>query len=114
MNCKIQNILHLLGQKWTILLLFKFCNSPEKSIRYSEVERTIQNITPKILSLRLQQLVEEHILKKRVGNDTPSKSVTYALTEKGRALIPVIISIREWTRSHSVCEHRETCEKCQF
>jgi DNA-binding HxlR family transcriptional regulator len=63
--------------------------------RFCELERSLEGISPRTLSLRLRALEDEGIVERQTFPEVPPR-VEYALTEKGRALIPIIESMREY------------------
>ena len=65
------------------------------SRRFCELEKSLQGISPRTLSLRLRALEEEGIVERRTYPEVPPR-VEYALTEKGRALVPVIEEMRAY------------------
>jgi DNA-binding HxlR family transcriptional regulator len=75
--------------------------------RFCELERSLEGISPRTLSLRLRALEEEGIVKRQTYPQVPPR-VEYALTEKGRALVPLIEDMRaygrEWLDSRADAE----------
>jgi DNA-binding HxlR family transcriptional regulator len=65
--------------------------------RFCELERSLEGISPRTLSLRLRALEEEGILERQTFPEVPPR-VEYALTEKGRALVPIVESMRAYGR----------------
>jgi DNA-binding HxlR family transcriptional regulator len=65
--------------------------------RFCELERSLAGISPRTLSLRLRALEEEGIVARKTFPEVPPR-VEYALTEKGRALLPIIEDMREYGR----------------
>ena len=65
--------------------------------RFCELERSLAGISPRTLSLRLRALEEEGIVARRTFPEVPPR-VEYALTEKGRALLPLIDDMRQYGR----------------
>src|SRR6201995_3288919 len=63
--------------------------------RFCELERSLQGISPRTLSLRLRALEEEGIVERETFPEVPPR-VEYALTEKGRALVPLIEDMRTY------------------
>ncbi len=55
----------------------------------------MQGISPRTLSLRLRALEEEGIVERDTFGEVPPR-VEYALTEKGRALLPIIDDMRSY------------------
>jgi DNA-binding HxlR family transcriptional regulator len=75
--------------------------------RFCELERSLEGISPRTLSLRLRALEEEGILERQTFPEVPPR-VEYALTEKGRALVPIVESMRtygrEWLVGDEACD----------
>src|SRR3954449_3556093 len=67
----------------------------EDRARFCELERSLAGISPRTLSLRLRALEEEGIVERRTYAEVPPR-VEYALTDKGRALIPIVEGMREY------------------
>ncbi len=76
--------------KWTLLLVKELA---EGQSRFCELERSLEGISPRTLSLRLRALEEEGIVARSTFPEVPPR-VEYALTEKGRALVPLIEDMR--------------------
>jgi DNA-binding HxlR family transcriptional regulator len=78
--------------KWTLLLIRDLA---EGHSRFCELERSLSGISPRTLSLRLRALEEEGIVERHTFPEVPPR-VEYALTEKGRALLPIIDDMRAY------------------
>jgi len=78
--------------KWTLLVIRDLA---EGRARFCELERSLAGISPRTLSLRLRALEEEGIVERRTFPEVPPR-VEYALTEKGRALLPIVESMRAY------------------
>src|SRR3954462_7090384 len=76
--------------KWTLLLIRDLA---EGKSRFCELERSLEGISPRTLSLRLRALEAEGIVERHTFPEVPPR-VEYALTEKGEALVPVIEAMR--------------------
>ena len=63
--------------------------------RFCELERSLEGISPRTLSLRLRALEEEGILERQTFPEVPPR-VEYGLTDKGRALIPIVEAMRSY------------------
>lgn len=90
--CPVARTAELIGNKWTPLILRDLS---EGQRRFSQLERSLQGISPKTLSERLKRLEEAQILTRRCYPEVPPR-VEYALTPKGDALMPVIESMRQY------------------
>ena len=76
--------------KWTLLLVRDLA---EGRSRFCELERSLNGISPRTLSLRLRALEEEGVVERQTYAEVPPR-VEYSLTAKGRALIPIIEGMR--------------------
>ena len=65
--------------------------------RFCELERSLDGISPRTLSLRLRALEEQGIVARHTYPEVPPR-VEYALTDKGRALVPLIEDMRAYGR----------------
>src|SRR3954463_11846198 len=98
-HCPVTACADILSGKWTILLVRDLADG---RTRFCELERSLEGISPRTLSLRLRALEENGIIERRTFPEVPPR-VEYSLTEKGRALAPIIESMRvygaEWLRA---------------
>jgi DNA-binding HxlR family transcriptional regulator len=78
--------------KWTLLVIRDLADG---RARFCELERSLMGISPRTLSLRLRALEEEGIVERHTFPEVPPR-VEYALTEKGRALLPIIDDMRTY------------------
>ena len=78
--------------KWTLLVIRDLADG---CTRFCELERSLRGISPRTLSLRLRALEEEGIVERSTYPEVPPR-VEYALTEKGRALIPLVDDMRAY------------------
>lgn len=92
-KCPAQEVLNLLGQKWTLSILRVI--HINKVQRYNELYKHLKPISPKTLSVRLQELEAKHILSKKIYNEIPPK-VEYTLTKEGKELIECFKHIDSW------------------
>jgi DNA-binding HxlR family transcriptional regulator len=91
-SCPVCRTADIVCGKWTLLVIRDLA---EGRSRFCELERSLQGISPRTLSLRLRALEEEGIVERQTYPEVPPR-VEYALTEKGRALVPLIESMREY------------------
>lgn len=88
----VSRTLKIIGSKWTILILRELC---ENKKRFGELQRSLKSISPKTLSLRLDQLEKNGIIKRKVFAEIPLR-VEYSLTKRGESLRDIIDKMREW------------------
>lgn len=102
-ECPVCRTAEVISGKWTLLIIRDLADSP---LRFCELERSLDGISPRTLSLRLRALEEEGIVERQTYPEVPPR-VTYALTDKGRALIPLIDDMRTYGRKWLPVEERE-------
>jgi DNA-binding HxlR family transcriptional regulator len=91
-TCPVCATAEVVCGKWTLLVIRDLA---EGRSRFCELERSLQGISPRTLSLRLRALEEEGIVERQTFPEVPPR-VEYALTEKGRALVPLIEDMRAY------------------
>ena len=91
-NCPVCATADIVCGKWTLLLVRDLS---EGNSRFCELERSLNGISPRTLSLRLRALEEEGIVERQTYAEVPPR-VEYSLTAKGRALIPIIEGMRTY------------------
>jgi DNA-binding HxlR family transcriptional regulator len=91
-SCPVCRTAEIVCGKWTLLLVKELS---EGHSRFCELERALDGISPRTLSLRLRALEEEGILARSTFPEVPPR-VEYVLTEKGRALVPLIEDMRAY------------------
>ncbi len=93
-SCPVCRTAEIISGKWTLLLIRDLA---EDSRRFCELERSLDGISPRTLSLRLRALEEHGIIARHTYPEVPPR-VEYALTEKGAALVPLIEDMRRYGR----------------
>jgi DNA-binding HxlR family transcriptional regulator len=88
--CPVCRTAEIVCGKWTLLLIRELA---EGRSRFCELERSLDGISPRTLSLRLRALEEEGVIERHTFSEVPPR-VEYALTEKGRALLPIVEGMR--------------------
>jgi DNA-binding HxlR family transcriptional regulator len=91
-TCPVCRTADIVCGKWTLLLVRDLA---EGRSRFCELERSLNGISPRTLSLRLRALEEEGIVERQTYAEVPPR-VEYSLTAKGRALVPIIDVMRDY------------------
>jgi DNA-binding HxlR family transcriptional regulator len=95
-NCPSQDILALIGGKWSMLLL---CVLSEGPIRSGELGRRAGGISQKMLTQTLRELQRHGIVSRRDFGEVPPR-VEYSLTPLGESLSRLVRHIEAWVESN--------------
>lgn len=104
--CPVARTADIISGKWTLLIIRDLTSG---TCRFSELERSLEGISPKTLSERLVVLEREGVLTRRTFAEVPPR-VEYSLTEKGHALAGVIEEMRLYGRRWLGCNDAESNE----
>jgi len=88
----VESAFDVLGRKWAGLIIRQLSSGPR---HFCEMERGIPAVSARMLTERMKELEAAGIVHRAVETGTPVRTV-YDLTEKGRALIPVMRGIEDW------------------
>lgn len=107
--CPIRNVVSRFGNKWSFLIILLL--SENGSTRFGQLGKLIPDISTKVLSNTLRVLEADGLLKRTVFPEVPVR-VEYELTDTGRSLVPIILSLTEWAQNHmsSIMQHRKDFE----
>jgi len=92
----IRDTLYVLGGKWKLPILMTLAGGPR---RFRELQKTLEDITPKVLSKELKELELNEFVTRTVHPTTPV-TVEYSLTPYSATLQKVLIELRDWGFSH--------------
>jgi DNA-binding HxlR family transcriptional regulator len=84
--------MEIIGNKWTALILRDLTEGPQ---RFSVLQKSVEGVNPRTLSQRLDDLENHNIVTKAAYAEVPPR-IEYTLTDKGRALIPVLQQMADW------------------
>ena len=94
-ECPVARSLDAIGDWWSLLIVR---DAFDGICRFGEFQRSL-GMAKNILSARLRTLVTHGIFDLVPASDG-SAYQEYVLTEKGRALFPVIVGLRQWGEDH--------------
>lgn len=92
-TCPIAKTLDVIGTKWTFLIIRDLLI--EGTMRFSDLLKSMNGISPKTLSLRLKTLEDHGILNKKIFAEVPPR-VEYTLTDKGKQLEGIFIELKRF------------------
>ena len=88
-RCPVEAVSEIIGRKWVSLILRDLAIGPQ---RFGQLEHSIK-ISPRILSMRLQELEANGLISRQVFAEVPPRT-EYTLTERGQLLIPLVDAMR--------------------
>ncbi len=113
MDCSVARTLDVVGDKWSLLILRDAFYGVR---RFDDFQEDL-GIARNVLTDRLQKLVATGVFERRPYEERPPR-YEYRLTEKGRALLPVLLAMIAWgdrwandsdvppvTLTHAACGH---------
>ena len=95
--CPINLGLEIFGDSWTLLVLRDLMFGGKRHFR--ELLQSDEGISSNILADRLKRLISHGILTK-TDDPTHKQKAIYSLTDRGVALLPVLLQIGAWSRAH--------------
>ena len=96
-RCPVERTATLVALRWTPLILRDLFL--RGACRYQDLLDSLDGISPNTLSDRLKQLAAAGVVERRFYQNHPPRA-EYLLTEKGRALGPVLQAMRDWGRTY--------------
>ena len=83
----------LLGKRWTGLIIRVLLDGPK---RFKDIKEQIPDMSDKMLTDRMKELECAGVIVRHVYPETPVR-IEYDLTDKGKSLEDVIVSIQQWS-----------------
>ncbi|AUO47448.1 winged helix-turn-helix transcriptional regulator [Pseudomonas ogarae] len=90
-ECPVARTLDVIGDRWSLMIIR---DAFDDIRRFSEFQKSL-GVAKNILASRLKALVEVGVFDVRPASDG-SAYKEYVLTEKGREIFPVVVSLRQW------------------
>ena len=96
--CPLKGIINIISKKWTLQIVAVIGN--HKRLRYNEILKKLEGISPKSLADRLKELVLEELIRREAFAEIPPR-VEYSLTKDGEELRRTIIPLMDWASSRA-------------
>ncbi|NKB81195.1 MAG: transcriptional regulator [Nitrospirales bacterium] len=90
--CPVEAALELIGGKWKGMALYHLLDGTK---RFNELKRNVGGVTQRMLTKQLRELEVDGLISRQVYAEVPPK-VEYRLTEKGKALRPILLALEKW------------------
>lgn len=94
--CPVREVLDRVAGKWSILIIVATARGP---VRFTELERMIDGISRRMLTLTLRNLERDGLLTRTVYPTIPPQ-VEYSLTDIARELHESLLSLTDWAQRH--------------
>ncbi|MFG2526251.1 winged helix-turn-helix transcriptional regulator [Streptomyces sp. NPDC048527] len=95
-TCLLRDVLDRVGDKWSVLIMALLGDGPR---RYSDLRRSIDGISQRMLTLTLRSLERDGLVIRTVTPTTPPR-VDYGLTPVGHTLSKEVSSLIQWSEHH--------------
>ena len=94
--CPLREVLDRVGGKWSVQVLVAVVRGP---IRYTALERSIEGVSRRMLTLTLRNLERDGLLERTVFPTVPPK-VEYAATPMATELHTHLLGLIDWAERH--------------
>jgi len=94
----VARVMKMISGRWKLPILFRLFAEP--SIRTLQLKRDMPGISQKMLTQHLREMEEDGLIERRDFGEQPPR-VEYRLCQAGRALMPVLMAAREFSRDYS-------------
>jgi DNA-binding HxlR family transcriptional regulator len=95
-TCPVTKVINVISKRWTVFILY-FLESHPEGIRFNDLHKKLNHVSPRTLSARLKEL-EAYKLIKRIQYEEIPPRVEYYLSDLGLELQRKLQIIHEWAR----------------
>lgn len=92
----VREVLNRVGDKWSVLVIALL---GERTMRFSELQRSVEGISHRMLTLTVRQLERDGLVTRTVYPTIPPR-VDYTLTLLGRTLLEPVRALEQWAVIH--------------
>ena len=106
-QCPVRNVLSRIGDRWSLLVLLAL-HAKAGTMRFSDLCKTIPDVSQKMLTSTLRKLEADDLLSRTVYPEVPPR-VEYKLTKRGKTLIPLLNQLVDWSLENmdAIIRHRK-------
>jgi len=94
----IEVAINVIGGKWKAQIYYALWYGP---LRFSELSRSLPNITQRMLTNQLRELENDGIIDRHVYEQVPPK-VEYSISEYGNTMKPILLDMYRWGYMHII------------
>jgi len=97
--CPLRELLSRLGDKWSVLLILTLARMPEERARFSELKRSLPDISQRMLTATLRNLERDGLISREMFAEVPPR-VEYQLTDLGLSILNPMREIVTWIEAN--------------
>ena len=91
-RCPVTATMGVIGGKWKLLILYVIVNGVN---RFGKMSMILRDISKQMLTTQLRELENDGIIERKIYPEIPPR-VEYFITEKGKALLPIVDLMRDF------------------
>lgn len=95
-ECEVNYALSVISGRWKLQILLLMV---EGTNRFSKIQEALPNISHQVLGRQIRQLEQDCLIVREERDETP-KRIDYYLTDKAKALVPVIEQLCHWGKGN--------------
>lgn len=95
--CPPHDVFRLIGDKWTLFVLYLLSRASEQRLRSAEIKHAIEGVSQRMLTMTLRKLERDGMLIRHVSSDVPPQ-VEYEMSSLAKTFIPAMEGLIEWLR----------------
>ena len=103
--------LSLINGKYKLIIIYWLAQH-KPVMRYNELKRCLGTISHKTLSATLKEMENDSLIIRTEYPQIPPK-VEYCLSERGKSLIPILVSMCQWGSQHKKDSAQENVKECK-
>ena len=108
-RCKVDIVVDIIGRRWNLLIIWQL---KSRTMRFSELQSRMYGINSKTITKHLRDLEKNSIITRTVYPEVPPR-VEYALTDRGKAILPIINAMIEWGGIY-LQQEQHSDKKCEM
>lgn len=101
--CPVAAALSVIGERWTLLVIRDLLRHGPR--RFQDLETSLAGVSPNTLSARLKRLEDAAVVERRLYEQHPPRA-EYVLTDKGRALGPIVLAMKKWGETYELARQK--------
>lgn len=98
-ECPVFLTLGLIANKWSVRILYSLLQAPQKTMRFSQVQKALGGITQRELTKHLREFEKAGIVRRTVYPQIPPR-VEYTVTDLGDSLFKAVEELSHWANEN--------------